>query len=223
MKASSTVIESHRTADGVDIWITDRIEADYVRRGVFPTIRRELAKSESCAKRRYRVAEDVAKAIYEDAIDMNRIRREGKTGKGLSLAYRLTIDRLSWLREDPPQRTVPISSPQDVLRVCRELQEAERQGCALPVGTKVLYFDGEGDEGRAGVITKRFAHHKVGHADGDFTDTDGSRFVYRPGYVVELDDGDGGFVPAHSISRIEDCKPTHLRLAWVASDRRRSA
>lgn len=202
-------------ADIVAVWITDLIEADYVRREVFPDIRKEKATGVDGSKRRYSVTRETAAALLSDAWDMSFISR-GKAGVGLTVAYSATRSRLSCFRlKEPERHHCSQSEDLDALRVSSVLElmkETQSGGAALPAGTRIFYFR-EGDEfGHPGITTEGFRYFKVKHDNGSRIDPDGSRFEFRPGYSIKLDETQHTFfVPAHRIT-LDDCKPSHLRL-----------
>ncbi len=202
------------TADEtVQIWITDLIEADYAARNVFPAIRRAQAISVTGTKREYRVSRSEAEAIYEDAEKMRSQRRRGRPGKGLSLAYCATANRM-WgeFRKKDKDEQAPAIPTKGLLALFDEMRAAEHRGCALPEGTRILYFHPGDNEGHSGAIVKPYCFQKIDDPSGEFIDTDGSPFSYRPGYLVHLDGEErSGFAPAHCIT-LDDCKPAHLRL-----------
>lgn len=191
----------------VEVWITPKLEADYLSRGVFPNLRIQNANRKSGHHGLFELSPAEAKALYEDACKQRSIRRTHAT-RGTSTAYAALVNRLHPVfREELPAVT-PLRAPavlgDDALksiqrdgRVSRAMLDAmDASPARLAVGEKAL-LPGHDEEVE---IVEGFDAYQV---KGDEH--------RRLGYVARHSDGEMFFYPAGDLAKL-DGKPAHLRL-----------
>lgn len=191
----------------VGVWITPKLEADYLSRGVFPNLRIQNAKRKNGHHGLFELTLVEAKALYEDACKQRRMRRSHAT-RGTSTAYAALVNRLDpMFREEPPEGT-PLRAlavlGDDALRaiqrdgrVSRAMLDAMAASpVRLAVGQKA-FLPGDNEEVE---IVEGFDAYQVKGDDHR-----------RLGYVAKHSDGEMFFYPAGDLATL-DGKPAHLRL-----------
>jgi hypothetical protein len=201
------------TPEPVGVWITPTLEADYIRRGVFPHLRIKEAKHKNGNQGLLEVSVEDARAIYKDAAEQ-RSRGRNKANRGVTIAYCALENRLrSRVAEKREEWT-----SQSAARV---LEEARALGGD---GLDAIRREGRLAQALLDVVRSSPALFHVGDlvicaSDGEplvvsrefcaFTVNGGSH--PRLGYVAKDEDGKEHFYPAWQLTKLNR-KPAHLRL-----------
>ena len=194
----------------VSIVITDLVEADYEKRGVFPALRRRLTNWYPAPKAGgFWVPISLAVQISSDA----------------------TTQHISCVKQ-PKLAEAYMSLMLDTVRAIRQKREGygwkdpgrdevvarvNAASACWNVGDIAVHFGDELDSGAVVEIVHGYGYSTVLAEHGHFVSEDGAeRIEHRPGYIVrERDTGRRYFTTAGNLTT-EECKPSHLRLVWAA-------
>jgi hypothetical protein len=194
----------------VSIVVTDLVEADYEKRGVFPELRRRLTNWYPAPKAGgFWVPVSLAVQISSDA----------------------TAQHISCVKQ-PKLAEAYMSLMLDTVRAIRQKREGygwkdpgrdevvarvNAASACWDVGDVAVHFGNELDSGAVVEIVYGYGYSTVITEHGHFVSKDGGETIeHRPGYIVrERDTGRQYFTTAGNLTT-EECKPSHLRLVWSA-------
>ena len=105
-----SVASRHYPFDTVRFWLTPAIELDFVRRGVFPTLRTEAAVEVEASRKRslHVLSLAIAAQVLADAQD---IRSRPQSQRGLHVAYTRHIEQLKQQLEEAAERLRIAAAP----------------------------------------------------------------------------------------------------------------
>lgn len=222
MNSTSPSISTARSASVVgastfEVRVSRLIEAEYIRRDVFPQIRREhAALSLPSGQMVYiDVAADVVREMHKDA-EHHRYGRKVPPSQAraygcLANRLRLAVRAAQAPPAEPPVNLLPVDV-QLAFTAQRFLAGFAPTPARLIEGVSALYF-ADGDEyGEEVTVCGGFNFWEVADHDGPYVDANGRPFTYRFGYLIKRRAGGKQFFSAAHQLTLADCRPAHLKL-----------
>ncbi len=195
--------DAHGSDGPIEVSITQPIQRDFERRGVFSQFRAELAvKVLPTSAAVFLVSSEQAEEILQDA----RAQREKNVGpRGTAAAFTSLIRALERsIHAEQFRGRVGFPGAEEV-DVQRRVASA-----VLPVGARVrIWYDDEGS-GKEATITQSHGPSFVRDPDGPYV-KNGQIGEYRYGYIARHDDSTEFFYPAWQLAPIRESYG-HLRL-----------
>ena len=192
---------------GIKVEITAVIEREFKRRDIFPELRLGTVTRINGATRVHIVTLDRAREILADAETQNRNREHPR---GIPKAYGSLAGNIERALKEEARRGV-FDDPGIDVAMERLAQSVVR----FDVGDKAFCsFDDYDEDWCEARIVGGYRFYGFNSENGAYVRSDGTRFEYRFGYLIQLDDmldTQKFFAPAHRLTDA-DGKPTHLRL-----------